>query len=62
MAETFYNAMTDSQDATSAGAAATGADHASTRGEAVMNEIGMTMKGQRSDQLTPEMVEAADSP
>lgn len=60
MAETFYNVLTDTKDAISAGAMATLSDTASKRGEAVMNEIGFSMKGQRSDQLTPDMIEQAD--
>lgn len=60
MAETFYNALTNSQDATSAGTMATLADHASEKGELVMNEIGLSMAGQRSDQLTKEMADDAD--
>ena len=60
MAETFYNELTKSHDATSAGAMATLTSHTSERGEAVMNEIGFTMEGQRSDQLTEEMVDAVD--
>lgn len=60
MAETFYNVMTHTTDATSAGAMATLSTHASTRGERVMNEIGMTMEGQSSTQLTPDMIDWAD--
>jgi len=60
MAETFYNTFTKSHDATSAGAIATLKNHASERGETVMKEIGLTMAGQKSDQLTQEMVDAAD--
>ncbi len=60
MAETFYNTMTSTQDAISAGAMATLSPHASTRGEVVMNEIGLTMEGQKSDQLTPEMIDRVD--
>lgn len=60
MAETFYNTFTKSNDAISAGAVATLKNHASERGETVMQEIGLTMAGQKSDQLTQEMVDAAD--
>lgn len=55
--ELFYNALTHTEDARSAGVDATLLDHASRRAEAVMQEIGMTLQGKRSDQVTEEMVE-----
>lgn len=60
MAEAFYNSMTESDDASSAGTAAVGIDAVSRRALKVMKEIGMTMDGQHSKQLTPKMIEEVD--
>lgn len=60
IAEKFYNTMTGTNDARSAGVNAALLPRASRRGEAVMQEIGMTLEGQYSKQLAPEMVEWAD--
>lgn len=58
--EALYNSLTHSHDARSAGVAATGRDSASRRAIVVMNEIGMSLDGHYSKQVTPEMVNDAD--
>lgn len=60
MAEAFYNNLTKTQNATSAGALATQADAVFPEIFTVMNEVGVSMEGMKSDQLTPEMVDGAD--
>jgi protein-tyrosine-phosphatase len=60
VAELFYNTMSVSHDAQSAGTDAALYDRASHRAEAVMQEIGMTLAGQSSKQVTSDMVEEAD--
>lgn len=60
IAEKFYNLATDTHDATSAGAVATGADHIAPRMKEVMDEIDINTDELYSKQLTPEMVAGAD--
>ncbi len=60
LAEAFYNHMTKTYDATSAGAIATLDDRISHREKKVMDEIGIPTDDQYSKQLTPEMIDAAD--
>lgn len=60
MAEVFYNSLTNSDDASSAGAIAETKDHISKRAIEVMDEIGLDVRRLRPKQLTKEMVEAAD--
>jgi len=60
MAEAFYNTLTGTNDALSAGARAKGVDRISERAIEVMHEIGIDVEHLKSDQLTDEMVEAAD--
>lgn len=60
IAEAFYNRLTNSADAFSAGAIATEKDHISIRGAEAMKETGVSTDGQFSKQLTPEMINEAD--
>ena len=60
IAEAFYNSLTKSQDARSAGIAAVGRDSASRRAIAVMDEVGISLDGHYSKQLTREMADWAD--
>lgn len=60
MAELFYNSMTDSTDATSAGAVATLDSAISKRATEALAELSINTDGQYSKQLTPQMVEEAD--
>lgn len=61
IAEAFYNQLTRSKDASSAGAIATEKNHISVRGEEAMKEIGVSTSGQYSKQLTPDMIDEADA-
>lgn len=60
MAEAFYNVLSGTNDATSAGAAAALNDHIAEPAKMVMDEVSVSTDGMRSDQLTEEMVEQAD--
>lgn len=60
MAEFFYNEATNSKDSMSAGVKATLLNYASKRGEIVMSEIGKTLDGHFSKQVTEEMAKQAD--
>jgi arsenate reductase len=60
VAEKFYNLLTDTNDAKSAGVEPTLKPYASRRAEFVMQEIGMTLQGQYSKKVIPEMVLWAD--
>lgn len=60
IAEAYYNLLTQSHDASSAGVAATGRDTVSRRAIAVMNEVGISLDDHYSKQITPEMVVQAD--
>lgn len=60
MAEAFYNALSETEDAYSAGAAATLKDHISERAKIAMDELSISTDGMRSDQLTEAMVDKAD--
>lgn len=60
IAEAFYNNLTGSHDATSAGTMATGLDHMGSRAAEVMREVGIATDSQYSKQLTPDMVDTAD--
>lgn len=59
MAEVWYNELTGTRDATSAGAAP-GGDYTDPRVVAVMNEAGIDTSHIASTQLTPELIDAAD--
>ena len=59
MAEAFYNSLTDSNNATSAGAAAETKDRISPRAIEVMNDIGYDVTNLRPKQLTEKMVDEA---
>ncbi len=60
LAERLYNHLSDSNDATSAGALATGLNRVSKNGAVVMKEIGLSLDGQTSKQLTEAMIRDAD--
>lgn len=60
MAEVFYNSLTESHDASSAGALATKKNHMSLRGLEALQEVGLDGSQQSSKQLTPEMIADAD--
>lgn len=60
MAEAFYNALTKSNDATSAGATAETKDHISKRAIEAMNDIGYDVTNLKPKQLTERMAEGAD--
>lgn len=60
MAETFYNQMTQTNNASSAGVEALLFDNPSPRAVNVMSELGLDMKGQHGKQLTDSAVEQAD--
>ena len=60
MAEAFYNQLTETHDAMSAGTLATLKPQAGERAQQVMREIGISMEGQYSKQLTPDMIDTAD--
>lgn len=61
MAEAFYNTLTGTNSAFSAGAMAALKDHIAERAKIVMDEISISTDGMRSDQLTEEMVKQAQS-
>jgi protein-tyrosine-phosphatase len=52
--------LTQTHDATSAGAIATLDNRISHRAKEVMDEISVSTDGQRSKQLTPELIKVAD--
>lgn len=60
MAEAFYNHLTHSRDASSAGTAATGWDHPSPRVIEAMDQLHIDVRGQTSTQLTDDMIVSAD--
>lgn len=60
MAEAFYNNLTRTNDATSAGAAAENGDSVHAGVQAVMREKGYDMSSMRSTRLTQKMFEDAD--
>lgn len=60
MAEVFYNSLTDTHDAISAGAIAETKDHISPRAIEVLGEIGIDGAGLRPKQLLPEDTERVD--
>lgn len=60
MAEVFYNELTKSNDAVSAGATAETKDHISKRAIEVMSEVGYDVSHLKPQQLTEEMVGEAD--
>ncbi len=60
MAEAFYNTLTASNDAASAGATAETKDHISKRAIEVMDDIGYDMTNLKPKQLTEKMVHKAD--
>lgn len=60
MAEAFYNGLTKSHDASSAGATAETKDHISRRAIEAMNDIGYDATHLKPKQLTEEMVTVAD--
>lgn len=60
MAEVFYNSLTDTQDATSAGAIAETKNHISPRAIEVLSEVDLDGNNLRPLQLTEQMVEHAD--
>jgi protein-tyrosine-phosphatase len=60
MAEAFYNSLTNTHDATSAGAIATGDIHISSRAAEVMREYGIDTSAQHSKQVTSELADVAD--
>lgn len=60
MAEAFYNSLTSSNDATSAGATAEAKDHISKRAIEAMGDIGIDATNLKPKQLTEQMVERAD--
>lgn len=59
MAELFYNSLTESNDATSAGATAETKDHISPRAIEAMAAVGLDASGLRPKQVTRQMVESA---
>jgi len=60
MAEAFYNSLTGTHDASSAGTAANGWPNPSPEAMRAMKDVGISVEGMHSKQLTTEMVEAAD--
>lgn len=60
MAEAFFNELTQSHDAMSAGALAATKDHISPRATEVMKELGYETGHLKPLQLVPEMVDEAD--
>lgn len=60
MAEAFYNALTKSNDASSAGATAETKDHISKRAIEAMSDIGYDVSNLKPKQLTEQMVNEAD--
>lgn len=60
MAEAFYNDLSDSHDAVSAGAVAEIKDHVSKRAINAMGQIGFDITNLRPKQLTQELVDTAD--
>lgn len=60
MAEAFYNSLTESDDASSAGATAETKDHISKRAIEAMGDIGYDVRHLKPKQLTEAMVAAAD--
>jgi arsenate reductase len=60
MAEAFYNRVTNTQDAVSAGATAETKDHISPRTIEVMNEVGIDMSHARPNQVDQKMVDEAE--
>ena len=60
MAETFYNALTKSPNASSAGATAEIKDHISRRAIEAMDDIGYDVRHLKPKQLTEEMIKTAD--
>ena len=60
MAEAFYNTLSGTDDAFSAGAIAALKDYIAEPAKIVMDEVDISTEGMRSDQLTEDMVERAD--
>ena len=60
MAEVFYNMLTHSNGASSAGAIAETKNHISNRAIEALDELELDARSQRPTQLTPAMIEAAD--
>ncbi len=60
MAEAFYNHLTGTHSATSAGAAADNGDPVSQRVAAAMDAIGIDMTGMTSTRLTQKLFEEAE--
>lgn len=60
MAELFYNSVTKTRDAISAGATAETKDHISPRAVEAMADIGIDTSAARPKQVTEEMVDAAE--
>lgn len=60
IAEAFYNSLTGTRDTISAGTYAYGADCASRRAVRVMDEIGLSLDGHYSKQLTDKIAERVD--
>jgi len=60
MAEAFYNALTDSNDASSAGVTAETKDQISSRAIEAMRDIGYDVTHMKPKQLTEEMADTAD--
>lgn len=61
MAEVFYNSLTETHDARSAGATAETKDHISPRAIEVLGELGIDGTGLRPKQLMPDDVEQVDT-
>lgn len=60
MAEVFYNSLTDTQDAMSAGAIAETKDHISPRAIEVLGKVNLDGNNLHPLQLTEQMVDQAD--
>jgi len=60
MAEAFYNALTDSNDASSAGVTAETKDQISSRAIEAMRDIGYDVTHLKPKQLTEEMADTSD--
>lgn len=60
MAEAFYNQLSNTNDATSAGAIAEKRDSISKRAIEVMDEVGIDTRFKQPIRITPEMIDAAD--
>lgn len=60
MAEAYYNALSGTNNAFSAGSTAALKDYIAEHAKIVMDEVSIPTNGMRSDQLTEQMIDQAD--